>query len=381
MKKLHIASIAVFLLILVLPIALLDTNPEAVSLTENRKLTSFPTLKQSDNASNQDFQQQLQSYLNDRIGFRGKLAQVHARVKLYALQMSPSDKIHVGTKGWYYIEYDNSLGIAKGTYSLTHDDLERITQNQQAISTYYKNRGIDYFLMLTPAKPSIYPEYIGWGDYSIQKTPVDIVAEHLKSSMGLEVISPKNTLVDHKSTGQLFRKQDSHWTTLGAYYAYTDIISQMNQKHIIKNGPIEVTVGETNYNWGDANQAYGDINMLTESVPDITWNTNVYEITSGEFYDNVRAVIGTNPGLSDLTILENPSAEGGTLLLYGDSQIQPIRKIPWLMAEHFKRVVYVGIDPEINTDLDTLVQPNCVLFSYSERYTNSRMTRALEIPA
>jgi hypothetical protein len=379
MKKLQIAFVAAFFAALIIPIMFINNDANAVSATEKRTLASFPSVFGSDGTANLNFQKEFEAYLNDRIGLRSEFSVMNARVKLYALRMSPNNTVHVGIDGWYYYTLYSNLEIAKGTYPLTDSDLHTISTNQQLINNYYVNEGIKYSLLLTPSKASIYPEFIGQDQYAVRETPVDLIRDDLAKTE-VPVISPKQTMLRNKDKGQLFRKTDTHWTTLGAYYAYTDIIGQMN-RFGMRDKPIEVTINTQSYSNGDLAGLMGDVNLLpVEYAPDVSWQSRVLDVTSGSFYDEVSKIVNPDYESSYFAVFENRQAQYGTLLLYGDSQEMPHLKLPPLLAEHFQRVVYVGIIPEINLSLEAVVKPDYVIFACSERNINLWLTQSAQIP-
>jgi hypothetical protein len=315
------------------------------------------------------------AWLKDNVGFRAEFIKTTAWMKLYAFHSSPTSQIHMGKDGWYFYTLDQNLDIAKGEYTLTDDMLKTIAANQQKINDYYKTLGVDYFLMLTPSKVSIYPEYIK-GYYTIRETPVDILKKYLEAHTDVKVISPKQTLLDHKNKGKLFLQQDLHWTTLGSYYAYQHIVKELNAD-VMQDKPIDVNVGEMDYGPGEVAGMFGDFEILPhETAPYVYWDQNGKYLEKGEYYDHIKAICEedkTHDLLLSLAVLENPKANYGRLLIYGDSQISTPKLIPNYMSEHYKEVVNVGISPAINTTLDEYVKPDTVIFSCSERYINIRL--------
>ncbi|MDR0514727.1 MAG: hypothetical protein LBG81_06160 [Coriobacteriaceae bacterium] len=378
MKKLHRVFIGIFFAMLVIPLLLVNTDAGAVSPTENRLLANFPPLRNEIGELNGNFPSQLNTYLNDRIGFRHELGVLNAHIKLFVLRTTPNDRVRVGLDGWHYFTFDSNIEIAKGTYPLTDADLDAIKRYQRAVADYYESKGVDYLLMLSPSKTSIYPEFIDFGGYTVRETPVDIL-DRLLTDEGIVTVSPKDRILAHKDEGLLFRKYDAHWTNLGAYYAYCEIVEQLNEVGI-HDTPLDIEVVETPGQYGEYGGVFGDNQLFAETIPDISFQASATNTTSGSLYDGIEAIVEADPELLDFAVFENPHAKNGTLLLYGDSQEQPARKIPQLLAEHFKKVVYVGIKPKINLDIEALVNPDVVIFARSERYINVTLVQAPCIP-
>lgn len=64
--------VAAFLLVLALPLLFLNTKANAVSEVDNRTLVEMPEW------TNQNFSQDFESYLKDRVGFRNEMINAYA---------------------------------------------------------------------------------------------------------------------------------------------------------------------------------------------------------------------------------------------------------------------------------------------------------------
>jgi hypothetical protein len=144
---------------------------------------------------------------------------------------------------------------------------------------------------------------------------------------------------------------------------------------------MEISIEARDYGVGGIAGMCGDAEILKhETAPYVYWEETAKRIDSGDYYNNIKKICGSETTydlLLSLAILENSNAENGTLLIYGDSQIETAREIPNYLSEHYKRVVNVGINPVIKPELDDYINPGTVLFSCSERYINIRLTADL----
>jgi hypothetical protein len=370
-----------FLLALVLPMFFINTQANKISATENRRLSNFPLVFDESGKLNHGLRLSFISWLNDNIGFRSEFVKIYATIKFKFFRISPSPLIHIGKDGWYYYTGDQNIEIARGTYYLPDEMLETIAYKQKLVNQYYTNKNIDYFLITLPSKSSIYPEYVQ-ESYHIRETPVDIVEHYLKNENNFHVINPKKYQFSHKDKGKLFLKQDFHWTSLGSYYAYAYIIETLSAAGAIPKNttPVEIVIAERNYGTGEVAAYLGCTGLLSdETAPDVQWDKHGIILDSGEYFDKIMDICNRDGRFHYPCILENPNAENGTLLIYGDSQFMPGRNIPQYFAEHFKTVVYAGIDPHINQELEDFVKPDIVLYETVERYINYRLPY-FEIP-
>ena len=66
-----------------------------------------------------------------------------------------------GSNGWIYLNNDSNIEIVKETYpNFGENELKKICEKQIKLKNYLAQQGIEYVLILTPSKISIYPEYI-----------------------------------------------------------------------------------------------------------------------------------------------------------------------------------------------------------------------------
>jgi hypothetical protein len=370
-RNASVIFITVFAILILLPAIFINTK-EGISEEEHRELAGFPTIRNEEGQWNTQWQKEFENYLYDRIGGRSLFIATAAAAKLGAFHLSPSDIVHAGKDGWYFYTLEDSIGIGRRDYLFPDDWTDQLAKNQQALSDYYQRKGADYFYMPIPGKPSVYPEFIGGGDFSTGSTIIDQVTAALREQTDVRVIEIKDALLGSKSEGQLFLKQDFHWDTLGSYIAYERILEEMNASFVTKDAaPIAVSIGEANYGPGEVSGYFGNI-LPDEYAPDVAFEVHSRQITSGDYFDRISelcrdAGLPTRALDHEIDVLENPRAEYGTLLIYGDSQSLLHRKLPLYLAEHFKTVVRVGNIPDTYEPLDDFVQPDVVLYERIER--------------
>lgn len=376
-----IVTSIVFLLMLIIPVITMDWIGGSYSDNEQRMLAAFPISVNEETGKLETNTTDITEYINDNIGFRNFFVKVGANVKYNVLNQSTSDKVLLGKDGWMYYTPDNNIEIATGDYPLTDEDLAVIAQNQQIVSDYYKSIGVDYILMLTPSKVSIYPEYLPMSDQAVEKNVVDIVAEYLRENTDVTVYNAKEPLIKAKeeNVGQLYHKTDTHWNQLGSYYVYLGLHELMVEKGILSDNPIEATFSEGTYK-GEFSKMLGDADLLNAEVtPIANWNTSYTKVTDGETYEAISEVQKKYDKKYSADYLKNDSVSEKCLQIYGDSQLMLVRNIPLLLSEHFNEVVNYRIR-QVSVNVDKAANPDIVLYSVSERYVNSLLTKAADVP-
>jgi hypothetical protein len=373
-KTRYIIIPAIFILLLVCPLLFTDWAGGKMSLTENRMLAPFPISINHTSGKLVGDQNGAENWISDNIGFRQVFVQTYTQIKNRVLGLTTSNHVLIGTDGWYYYTLDNNIEIATGEYPLNEKMLEDIAKYQQAISDYYHSVGKEYILMLTPSKVSIYPEYLPMSDRVVAITPVDIVADYLSKNTDVVVYNAKDTLLQHRSAGQLFHKTDTHWNDLGSYTAYSGLFEVMKQHGIISGDPIDVEFVEGDFR-GEFSAMMGNNNLLpTEKAPIAQWASSSFLISEGEQFEKATAIQHRlNPAMG-CAILQNDSINNGkTLQIYGDSQFLIGRKIPCYFAEHFSTVFNYAIR-NISVSVDEIGNPDVIVFSCSERYIKDILT-------
>lgn len=369
--------IAAFILISAIPIVSFNRAKNVRASNENRYLANFPVIFDDAGRLNNGIKSGFINWFNDHLGKRDKLLWLQAMVKVHILHQSSSEKVHIGKDGWFYYTYDNNLKIADGTYPLTESLLAKFAQTQQTISDYYKSMGMQYVLVLTPSKASVYPEYIGLGDYKVGVSPVDIAEKYLKQHTNIHVVNIKPANIKGKEVGAQFLKTDTHWTQLGSYTAYRALIDYFNAQGILSAKPVDVTISQGKQG-GEISYMLGGNILAPETVPTVSWEKHFTDIKNGEQYERMEQVRKQDNHPYDMTFLQNESAQDKTLLIYGDSQW--LISIPYLFGEHFKKVVSYKMNTQPNVAMDEVVKPDIIIASCSERYINMIGGRDLPVP-
>lgn len=380
--KLEDAFLAiVFSIILIVPILFINKVPNMISVNENRKLAAFPQIFDENGGLESNLKNGFEIWLSDNIGFREQFLNIAANIKVKLFHVSTSEKVHIGKDGWYYYTLDSNLEIPKGTYPLTDDMLQEIAEKQQAINEYYKSQGIEYILVLTPSKASVYPEYIGDLNNCVEFTPCDLVEKYLKEHTSVKVINCRTALLSQKSEGQLFYKTDTHWTQKGSYAAYQYLANNLKNYGIISASPVNVNF-TGGYFTGEFSSMLGSKGLLSkEEAPIAQWERHSIDVNSGKKYEHFDKLRKENPDLMrhGVYFYENPEIEDKTLLVYGDSRWTPSFNIVLWLSEHFREVVSTWVLSP-STSIDMIAQPDVVIFGCSERVINSILTQKLTIP-
>lgn len=377
---LDLLFLILFTVVIIVPIATTDFFGGKYSQIEQRTLAKFPISINQDTGELNISKSAIQNWINDNIGQRNHLIKICVNFKYKLLGQSTSQQVLIGRDGWHYYTMDHNIEIATGQYPLSEDDLKVIAQNQQSIADYYKSIGKKYILMLTPSKVSIYPEYLPMSSRTLSRTPIDIVADYLRENTDVIVYNAKDALLDAKNSGetQLYHKTDTHWNEKGSYYVYRGLHSVLVENEILDDKPISVTFEDGSYK-GEFSAMLGDFDLLPpEQAPIANWSVNSVEVKEGELFNSVQKVENEKGSHQGANLYTNSLVKPLSAEIYGDSQIEDIRKIPQYLSEHFSIFVKYSVR-NISSVVDSVINPDVVIFSCSERYLNPLLLQHGEI--
>lgn len=378
LKKMKIIFILCFIIMISIPMMCVNRIQGKVSETEKRTLAQFPNfINEGDGKFNHNFPQEFNSWINDNIGFREFFGKINAKINYNLMESSPSNSVHIGKDGWLFYTNDNNIEIASGEYPLDEKILLEIKNEQEAIQKALAKKGIEYVLVLTPSKASIYPEEIKGANFKVRETPIDIVEKYLKENTTIKVINTKDELLKAKENGiQVYNKTDTHWNEEGAYIGYKNVISELSKWGIINTKVADVNQVPSTYK-GEFSAMMGDISLIdsenimaTEII-----NPKATEVENNDLLNLLERVqINDNFGYGGNRFYNNSSIKNKNILMYGDSFFGKW-KIPELFAENASNFSYVWSD-SIKGEVIDKVKPDVVIFERTERYITTLAKKA-----
>ncbi len=365
-KKAEIYLVYATLIMLFSMFAFANRNLNRVAKYENRMLSEPPTVS----IGTEDYPEQFNSWINDNVLFRDELGELSSFILFKIFGIMPSERVHKGSDGWYFYTGDDNLGIADETYSLTDGQLNNILQYNLAIRDWFKSKGIDYVLVLPCSKVSIYPEYYNGKDWRSLYTPVDKVADYIEQNSDIKVIRLKQTLGKEKEKFQVYYKNDSHWTKLGAYAAYRHIIECLKEYGLCDGYMPEVSYKEESFT-GEFGYMMGYPRMLgTEQLDVIVIDTPTAEKddSSKTYLDICNILNNSTTHYNAVYHFTNNNRKEGKVIWFGDSLFEKWN-LPELFSESFKEYTYVWGN-DIDESLVDYLSPNVVVYEIGERFLN-----------
>lgn len=227
-KKLFILA---FIAALSLPLLAQILLPgRALSGAENRQTASLPGVPGSLGAL-QAWPRGAEAWMNDHFGLRGPMIRVSNRLsRRLVLEPGVQGQAIRGKDGWLFLANDHVITDYMGQNPFpSQTDALQYADALDRLHARLGRDGAKVLVSVIPNKSTIYPEfipdYIPRNEGQSRLSQLSDALEERNSS----VLVLKDALLQAKTEGQLYFRTDTHWTDLGAYFAYRTILSAWNE--------------------------------------------------------------------------------------------------------------------------------------------------------
>ncbi|MDR2409881.1 MAG: hypothetical protein LBE13_17470 [Bacteroidales bacterium] len=209
-----------FVLMISMPLIFMD-NESTYSRIENRMLKEKPRLI-SDGRINIDISKDIDSYVNDRLGFKKYFNITNNIINFRILHAKNNTDVLVGKDGWlFYIRKDdgNNLDDFKKTNLFDESTLSILIRKIEMRVRWCEENDIKFILLIAPNKHTIYPEYYSFSRPEGQSR-TDQVINNLPYDIKNNIIFPRDYLLAKKQESPLYFETDTHWNSQGAFHVY-----------------------------------------------------------------------------------------------------------------------------------------------------------------
>ncbi|MGL4739584.1 MAG: DHHW family protein [Sarcina sp.] len=263
-------------------------------------------------------------------------------------------------------KFNNNVLYSNNGYLIedfTPIDKAMIENNLHSINKFSeKHSSINSYIAIVPTSFSILDEDLpSFTDTNKQIFYINKFYENIKKA---KTISLEKTLKEHKND-YIFYKTDQHWTTLGAYLAYKDLVKEMNLKDLKINYDIISVTNDFNgalsskssFRTSDTDT----INIYIPKNTDVKISVNyldakkksssLYDVEKLNTKDKYGIFLGGNHPIIEI---KTTAKTTNSLLLFKDSYANSL--IPFL-TEHYSKIVIV--DPRYYyDDIELLISEN-----------------------
>jgi len=371
-----ILSAALFVIIICAP-----TTASLLHFTPNVELTEAPPLALPDPAASfNDFSQFLKilrrNWLDQAFGLRPLFLRWEKILDIPWLKSStPRDPVLLGKDGWFYLAQEtpdlNVIDNYRAVSLLTPAELKTWAAVFAARRDWLAQRGIRYMVVVAPDKTRVYPEFIPARFNRIrEQSKLDQMIEAL-AAVQVDVVDLRPAVFAAKKQGQGYYRTDSHWTPLGAFFAYVDVVNRL-KKYFPGLEPMRLEDFTTAAEPGSPHAPiHGDLPRM---------------LALGDFYSEdamlftpkipfkAKAVAGEDKldSIDSQTVFEGPDPTLPRAVIFRDSFVRAL--IPFL-NEHFSRVVFIWPWPtskqsvrKFDTEAILKEKPDIVIDQFAERY-------------
>ena len=354
MKKGMLLFLIICMGICIVPLAGMAVHPTTVS-TENRRISSFPSVRKEDGALNKDFFKEFNAYFNDHFAFRNELVYADARIQADVFRVSAVESVIAGTDGWLY--YTDSRKDYLGEDPLTEGEVYGLARNLYLADQFARSRGASLAVAIPPNKNTLYGGNMPYYDnHMVTSGPhaMDRLLPYLKE-MGVRYTDLGDIFRKEGSGEPLYLKRDSHWNNKGALLGYNAMMDALGKEHdSYESVPVTRKSDE-----------YGDLNRMLYTL--------YGQKEMNYYYDIPQAYTITNGSTSveDMRIETENAGATGTLVMFRDSfgnALVPLVANQFAQATFTKETVY-ALERQI-----TEHAPECILFEKAERSMDEFLT-------
>lgn len=334
--------------LLLLPILTLLMPKQTVSEVENRTLAKTPDFS-IQNVKDRTYMNGIESYLSDHFVGRPNWIGMKTDIELLTGKNEIKDVFIL----------DNRL--VKRTDA---PDYSIVDGNVSAINQFANENNLPVFLMLAPTSSGIYMDELpaNSGNFN-QKGLIDYSYNNINS----DIVTTLNAYSALYATRDeyIYYRTDHHWTSLGAYYAYSSTIKKMGFTPMALN---RYDVEHASHSFKGT--LYSDVlyDKIDDDVIDYYFNRTGTEVTSvisgigdnattsdslyfREFLDKKDKYSSyTGPNQPFVTIKTNSTSDK-KLLLFKDSYAHCL--VPFL-TQHYSEIVMIDLR-YVTSSVDSLV--------------------------
>lgn len=321
MKKSDIITAGIFVTFISVFFALHLLTPDTTfSENENRNLQTLPSFSWNDLTSGK-YSTQITDYTVDQFPYRDFFVSLKATNE-WALGKSENNGVYF-VKDWVLID------------KFLYEHHGQLDTNMDKVSNFINNVDIPISFTLVPTQNDIYKDLLPTNTPSVnQKELIDYVGNHIPQ------INIYDTLMAHNDE-YIYYYTDHHWTSLGAYYAYAEIISSLGYTPTSLDSYTVDTLATDFLGTTDSKSSlpWTKADTITTYVPnqEITY-TNNSGAHNGYLYDTsllgqknkYEVFLGGNPPLA---VIEGQGH--GKLLMIRDSYSNAM--VPFFI-EHFEEI-------------------------------------------
>jgi hypothetical protein len=318
-------------------IAFVFIKDKQFSELENRELQQFPSIS-LDAIRSGDFSKSFSSYISDQFIFRDRFVKLKGNMDALLGKNEQGD-IYCGKDGYLIQDFE----------APANDVLkDRIT----ALNSFFGTlKGMGKYVMIAPTSIQILqdklPKYVTKGT---ELKTMNLIKKDLNKDISFVDVS---NILNKNKNKYIYYKTDHHWTSNGAYYAYTEFCKALKLKPVDLKSLQKMQVTDNFYGTLYAKSAFRSVkpDSIDVYLPKDKQNeklivdfgdenkkaTSLYDSKWLDEKDKYQVFLGGNHAEIDI---KTTSKSNKTLLIIKDSYANSF--IPFLIP-HFKEIRVIDL--------------------------------------
>jgi hypothetical protein len=288
----------------------------------------------------------------------------------YRIGYSGTPKIVVGSEGWLFYDDGSHLAQARHANPLTAREREAWISTFVARTEQLHSNGIQYIVIAAPVKERVYNDKAPrWARNQRGDADADVLRVDARRAGYTNLIGPREALMERRRTESgLYSPYDTHWTSLGAYVAYTKLFSTLNELgHPVESLPLQKYFRDDE-NPHNLAGLLGISSFIRQNLPhfwqpSLEANLKVTYLTDKRDWTSARVV---ETGLTDKPLIQLTLDSFSTELLH-------------FLYPHFSKLIISHLqDGFYREDLTSLYKPDFVVLEVIESGLRYSMSPALK---
>lgn len=318
---------------------------------ENRTLYTKPSFEYKSISS---FPRDYENYFNDHLAFKNEIRRFRSKVLYNLFKTSSSENVIIGDNNWLFYNIttpfgENSIADFQNITKYSNEEKEIIKDNLIATRDKLKNKNIDFYIFIIPNKENIYydfmPKMINRNSNSKSRT--EELVEYLNNESDLNIVYPKNELIENRKNDDTYMKNDTHWNSFGAYIGIVKLMEKVDPN--INVGNLETVHIKSS----------GDLAHMNLMPNDLIATT----VITKSFMDDIT--VSCTEEINSLMECNSTSPNNKKILFIGDSfktlTIQYLSKL-------YTQTYFIHRD-YYNEEIIKQYNPDIIIFEVVERHS------------
>lgn len=340
--------VAIFFLLLLIPLFLTDFQGGSRGRRENRVLAKRPDISLVYRHP-KDFIRDVELWISENIGFRDFMLSLYIEINKLILDgyyLDGTGLVLVGEEGHTFHTGGKKelLSVYQGKPWLSDTEMQQLMVKFNELQSFFDRKGIRFIIMLCADKESIYPEY--YPKFVVrgsEPSSLDRVNQYIRRNAALNFFCIKERLLAEKDEYLLYPKTGDiyallHYNETAGFFAYQELIKRI-AAYFPSLLPLSI---------GDVSIAYRD-----DGLSDVVLRQRkLFKWTKARFFE-------------DAIEYENEDVELPSLLLLRDSYAGYFTDF---LPQHFSRTImhHWSTIGRIEEYVDSY-KPDVVVFEVAER--------------